>query len=305
VTQIIIHLKVGEVMNGKKQHYRIIPYIFLIPYFFAFITFRFGPSIAGFFVSLTRWNIVGQAKFVGFQNFIDLFEDPNFIKSLTNTLYFMLLTVPALVIGGLLIAMLVDQKLRGRYVTRTFVFMPYVIMSTVVGVIWMWIFDTHFGILNYYLGFFGIKPIAWLSSINWAMPAVAIATIWWTIGFNMILFLAGLQDIPNELKEAARIDGASSWQVFWNVTFPLLSPTTIVVVMLTLINTFQVFAQVYVMTGGGPAMATLTVVQYMYVQSFQYYRLGYGSAIAYIVFIFLVGLILVERSILKKSGDIN
>ncbi len=282
-----------------------VPYLFLLPYLFAFITFRFGPSIAGFFVSLTRWNIVGQAKFVGFRNFIDLFQDPNFIKSLINTLYFMLLTVPALVIGGLMIAMLVDQPLRGRTATRTFVFMPYVIMSTVVGVIWLWIFDAQYGILNYYIGLLGIRPIAWLSNVNWAMPAVAIATIWWTIGFNMILFLAGLQDIPNELKEAARIDGASSWQTFWNITLPLLRPTTIIVVMLTLINTFQVFAQVYVMTGGGPEMATLTVVQYMYVQSFQYYRLGYGSAISYIVFVFLVGLILLERGLLKKSGDLD
>ncbi len=292
-------------MKSKKKSYKWVPYLFLVPYLIAFFAFRFGPSIAGFFISLTRWNIVGQAKFVGFNNFVELFKDPNFIKSLVNTLYFMLLTVPSLVIGGLLIAMLVDQPLKGRMAARTFVFMPYVIMSTVVGVIWLWIFDTHFGILNYYLGFLGIKPIAWLSSINWAMPAVAIATVWWTIGFNMILFLAGLQDIPNELKEAARIDGASSWQVFWNVTLPLLTPTTIVVVMLTLINTFQVFAQVYVMTGGGPSMATLTVVQYMYVQSFQYYRLGYGSAIAYVIFMFLVAFILIEKKFLKRFGDEN
>ncbi len=292
-------------MQSKKKSYKWVPYLFLVPYLIAFFAFRFGPSIAGFFISLTRWNIVGQAKFVGFNNFVELFKDPNFIKSLVNTLYFMLLTVPSLVIGGLLIAMLVDQPLKGRMAARTFVFMPYVIMSTVVGVIWLWIFDTHFGILNYYLGFLGIKPIAWLSSINWAMPAVAIATVWWTIGFNMILFLAGLQDIPNELKEAARIDGASSWQVFWNVTLPLLTPTTIVVVMLTLINTFQVFAQVYVMTGGGPSMATLTVVQYMYVQSFQYYRLGYGSAIAYVIFMFLVAFILIEKKFLKRFGDEN
>ncbi|MCL4408115.1 MAG: sugar ABC transporter permease [Thermotogae bacterium] len=245
----------------KNLRILIIPYLFLIPYLFAFIAFRFGPSIAGFFVSLTRWNIVGTPKFIGFSNYIELFNDPSFITSLINTLYFMALTVPALIVLGLLIALLVDQNLKGRTVTRTFVFMPYVIMSTVVGVIWMWIFDTHFGILNYYLSFLGIKPIAWLSSVNWAMPAVAITTIWWTVGFNMILFLAGLQDIPEELKEAARIDGASNWQIFWNVIFPLLRPTTVVVLMLTLINSFEVFDQVYVMTGGGPSMATLTVIQ--------------------------------------------
>jgi multiple sugar transport system permease protein len=287
----------------KNLRLSIIPYIFLIPYLFAFIAFRFGPSIAGFFVSLTRWNIVGTPKFIGFSNYFELFGDPSFITSLINTLYFMALTVPALIVLGLLIALLVDQNLKGRTLTRTFVFMPYVIMSTVVGVIWMWIFDTHFGILNYYLSFFGIKPIAWLSNVNWAMPAVAITTIWWTVGFNMILFLAGLQDIPEELKEAARIDGASNWQIFWNVTFPLLRPTTVVVLMLTLINSFEVFDQVYVMTGGGPSMATLTVIQYMYFQAFQYFRLGYGSAVAYVVFAFLIVLVLVERQLLKKVGE--
>ncbi len=287
----------------KNLRLSIIPYLFLIPYLFAFIAFRFGPSIAGFFVSLTRWNIVGTPKFIGFENYLELFSDPSFITSLVNTLYFMVLTVPALIVLGLLIALLVDQNLKGRTVTRTFVFMPYVIMSTVVGVIWMWIFDTHFGILNYYLSFLGIKPIAWLSSVNWAMPAVAITTIWWTVGFNMILFLAGLQDIPEELKEAARIDGASNWQIFWNVTFPLLRPTTVVVLMLTLINSFEVFDQVYVMTGGGPSMATLTVIQYMYFQAFQYFRLGYGSAVAYVVFAFLIILVLVERQLLKRVGE--
>ncbi len=287
----------------KNLRLSIIPYLFLIPYLFAFIAFRFGPSIAGFVVSLTRWNIIGTPKFIGFENYLELFSDPSFITSLVNTLYFMVLTVPALIVLGLLIALLVDQNLKGRTLTRTFVFMPYVIMSTVVGVIWMWIFDTHFGILNYYLSFLGIKPIAWLSSVNWAMPAIAITTIWWTVGFNMILFLAGLQDIPEELKEAARIDGASNWQIFWNVTFPLLRPTTVVVLMLTLINSFEVFDQVYVMTGGGPSMATLTVIQYMYFQAFQYFRLGYGSAVAYVVFAFLIILVLVERQLLKKVGE--
>jgi len=287
----------------KNLRLSITPYLFLIPFLFAFIAFRFGPSIAGFFISLTRWNVVGTPKFLGFENYAELFNDPSFITSLINTLYFMALTVPALIVLGLLVAILVDQPLKGKSVARTFVFMPYVIMSTVVGVIWMFILDTHFGILNYYLSFFGIKPIAWLSSVNWAMPAVAITTIWWTIGFNMILFLAGLQDIPEELKEAARIDGASNWQIFWNVTFPLLRPTTVVVLMLTLINSFEVFDQIYVMTGGGPAMSTLTIIQYMYFQAFEYFRFGYGSAAACIVFAILIVLVLVERQLLKKVGD--
>jgi multiple sugar transport system permease protein len=278
-----------------------VPYFFLLPYLVAFVLFRFGPTLAGLGISFLKWDIMGQPNFVGLRNYAELTRDPQFFLSFKNTLYFMLLTAPALVILGLVLALLVNQRLRGRMVARTVVFTPYVVMSTVVGVIWLWIYNRDVGILNYYLGLLGIGKIAWLSSTIAAMPAVSIATLWWSVGFNMIIFLAGLQDIPQELEEAARVDGATELGVLRWITLPLLAPTTFVVVMLTLINTIQVFDQIYVMTGGGPSLSTLTLIQYLYYQAFQFFKLGYGSAVAYVVLVVLILLALLQRRLLPEE----
>mgnify|MGYP001104369132 CR=1 FL=1 len=279
----------------------IVPYLFVLPYLVVFLFFRLGPSIAGFFISLTDWKMIGSPKWIGLANYESLLVDPQFHTSLINTFYFMLLTAPPLVFFGLLLALLVDQHLHGRVIARTAIFLPYIVMSTVTGVIWLWVFNQHSGVLNYYLGLLGIRPIPWLASTTWAMPAVSIATIWWTVGFNMIIFLAGLQDVPQELEEAARVDGASEWSVFCHVTLPLLAPATFVVVLLTLINTFQAFDQIYVMTGGGPSLATLTVIQYLYYEAFSHFRLGYGSAVAYVVLAVLVVFALIQRRLLPEE----
>jgi multiple sugar transport system permease protein len=283
------------------HRYPMVPYFFLLPYLVAFVLLRFGPTLAGLGISFLKWDIMGQPHVVGLRNYAELARDPQFFLSFKNTLYFMLLTAPALVILGLVLALLVDQRLRGRMVARTVVFTPYVVMSTVVGVIWLWIYNKDVGILNYYLGFLGIGKIAWLSSTVAAMPAVSIATLWWSVGFNMIIFLAGLQDIPQELEEAARVDGATELGVLRYITLPLLAPTTFVVVMLTLINTIQVFDQIYVMTGGGPSLSTLTLIQYLYYQAFQFFKLGYGSAVAYVVLVVLILMALVQRRLLPEE----
>jgi multiple sugar transport system permease protein len=278
-----------------------VPYYFLLPYLVAFVLFRFGPTLAGLGISFLKWDIMGQPHVVGLRNYEQLARDPQFFLSFKNTLYFMLLTAPALVLLGLVLALLVNQHLRGRMVARTVVFTPYVVMSTVVGVIWLWVYNKDVGILNYYLGFLGIGKIAWLSNTVAAMPAVSIATLWWSVGFNMIIFLAGLQDIPQELEEAARVDGATELGVLRYITLPLLAPTTFVVVMLTLINTIQVFDQIYVMTGGGPSLSTLTLIQYLYYQAFQFFKLGYGSAVAYVVLVVLILMALVQRRLLPEE----
>lgn len=265
------------------------PYLFLFPYLVVFLAFRLGPSLAGLGASFTTWHIVGAAKWVGFDNYKALFHDRLFWTALKNTLYFLVLSAPVQVLLALALALLLNQKLRGRAVVRTIVFAPYAVMSTVVGVIWNWMYDSNFGLINDWLVGFGLPRIQWLTSEGTAMPAIAIATIWWLVGFNMVLFLAGLQDIPEELYEAARIDGAGGWQIIRYITWPLLLPTTFVVVMLTIITAFQVFDQVYVMTGGGPINATLTMVQYLYVQGFEQFNLGYASAIGVIVFLVLIG----------------
>ena len=279
----------------------ITPYLFVLPYLIVFVLFRFGPAVVGFFISLTNWKIIGSPSPVGFSNYQTLVTDPQFLTSLENTLYFMLLTAPLLVLLGLALALLVDQQLHGRVIARTAIFMPYVVMSTVVGVIWLWILNKESGILNYYLSLIGIHPLAWLTDSNTAMPAVAIATLWWTVGFNMIIFLAGLQDVPQELEDAARVDGAGEFAVFRHITLPLLAPATFIVVMLTLINTFQVFDQIYVMTGGGPSLATLTIIQYLYYQAFEFYKLGYGSAVAYVALAVLIVLAVIQQRLLPEA----
>lgn len=264
------------------------PYLFLLPYLVVFVLFRFGPVVGGFLTSFTSWSIVGSPRFVGLANYRALAHDPLFYTSLTNTFYFLLLTAPTLIVLGFALALLLNRPIAGRDAARVLIFAPYAMMSAVVGILWTWILDSHFGLLNYYLAKVHLGPIAWLSSDAAAMPAIAITTVWWTVGYNMVIFLAGLQDIPPQLEESARIDGAGPWQVLWTITIPLLRPTTFVVLMLTVINTFQVFDQVYVMTGGGPGTATLTLVQYLFFQAFQTFKLGYGSAIAYVTFALLL-----------------
>jgi len=276
------HRAAGKTTAGKMSG--ITPYMFMLPYLIFFVLFRLGPSLAGLGVSVTNWQAVGAPQWVGLRNFEAMLRDPRFGDALRNTLTFTVLTVPTLVVLGLGLAMLLNQRRRGRTVGRVAIFMPYVVMSTVVGVVWTWILDKDFGLMNAYTG----VQTPWLVSESVAMFGVIIATVWWTVGYNMVLFLAGLQDISEELYEAARIDGASTSGIFRFVTLPLLAPTTFVVLMLTLINSFQIFDQVYVMTSGGPGTATLTLVQYIYTTSFQFQRFGYGAAIAVVLFLILV-----------------
>ena len=277
------------------------PYFFLLPYLVVFVLFRFGPVVGGFLTSFTSWSIVGAPKFVGLANYRALAHDPLFYTSVENTFYFLVLTAPTLIVLGLAFALLLNRPIAGRGVARVLVFAPYAMMSAVVGILWTWILDSNFGLLNYYLAKVHLGPVPWLSSQTAAMPAIALTTVWWTIGYNMVIFLAGLQDIPPQLEESARIDGASVWQVLWHITMPLLRPTTFVVVMLTIINTFQVFDQVYVMTGGGPGTATLTLVQYLFFQAFQTFKLGYGSAIAYVTFALLLVMAWLQQRFLPSE----
>src|SRR5208283_1618157 len=275
--------------------------LFLLPYLLVFVVFRLGPSVAGIGVSFTKWNIVGKASFVGVRNFVRLFHDHNFVTSLINTFDFLLLTVPALIIVSLLIALLLNRKLRFKSFVRTVTIIPYILIPAVVGVIWNWLYDTNFGILNFYLKAVGLSRVDWLTSANTALVSVAIVMIWSYLGYNMLLFLAGLQGIPAELYEAARIDGASDLRAFWWISLPLLKPTTVLVLTLTLINTVQVFDQIFVMTNGGPGTATLTLVQYLYGTAFQNFDLGYGSVIGCVILVILVVLVGLQSRLIRTT----
>jgi multiple sugar transport system permease protein len=278
--------------------------VFLLPYLLIFSIFRFIPSVGGLVVSFFKWSLGGDPKFVGIDNYVNLAQDGSFYTSIRNTLSFFVLTVPVLVVASLLLAMLLNQKLAGRRVMRTISIIPYVLIPSIVGIMWNWMFDNNFGLLNYYIKKLGGSPVFWLTDERFALIAVSIVVVWTYIGYDMILFLAGLQGIPKETYEAAEVDGASTFQVFWHITLPLLKPVTMMVSTLTLVNVVQLFDQIYVMTNGGPGTSTLTMVQYMYTSAFTNYELGYGSAIEVVILILLMVLITVQNRIGNRERKV-
>ncbi len=279
---------------------RLSPYLFLAPYLLLFGVFLMIPAVIGVFASFTDWSISGTPHFIGLSNYQTILNDPLFRQSLGNTLYFVAITAVPLIMVGLLLALLVNQNLRGRNLIRTLIFLPYVVSISVVGIIWVWILDRTFGLLNFYLSPLGIRPaIGWLTDVNAAMPALAVTTVWWTVNANMIIYLAGLQDIPEELYEAARIDGANRWQVFRFITIPMLLPVNAFVIPTTVIACWRVFGQAFVMTKGGPQGRTFVIAQYIYQTAFQNFRMGQAAAAAVILLLLTLLFTVVQLRAMK------
>ena len=278
----------------------LVAYAFMAPYLVLFIVFLLLPAAVGVYASFTKWGIIGQPKWVGLKNYDRLLNDDLFISSLENTLYFVILAAIPLIVLGFLLALLVHQKLRGRNIARTIIFLPHVVSVAAVGIIWQWILERSVGLLNYYLGELGVKePINWLADIESAMPAIAITTIWWTVNGNMIIYLAGLQDIPEDLYEAARIDGAGRWQETRYVTIPMLMPVNAFVIPLTVIACWRVFGQAWVMTRGGPQGTTFTIAQYIYQIAFQDFRMGLASAAGVILMLITLSFTVIQLRAMK------
>jgi multiple sugar transport system permease protein len=290
--------------GGRSRLAGLAPWLFLAPYLLVFLAFFLLPALWSAVLSVTDWKIVGTPHFVGMKNYARLFRDPLFYTALKNTVVYTAVIVPVMALVGLGLALLLNQPLRGRVVTRTVVFASYVVMVSVVGITWRWVLDpTGAGIVNYYLGQLGVAPLPWVAAPETAMLSIIIATMWWTAGYNMILYLAGLQDIPVAVREAARIDGATAWQEFRNVTLPMLRPVTFFVVVMSIAKSFQVFGQVYVMTQGGPSNSTLTIVNYLYVVGFTWFEMGYAAAIAYALFALLLVITVIQlRMTARESG---
>lgn len=278
--------------------------LFLLPYLAVFTVFRFGPSIAGLFVGFMKWNLAGAARFAGLANFVRLVNDRYFRISMVNTLEFFLLTLPPLLVLSLLLALLFNQQIHFKNAGRVVAIIPYVLIPAIVGIMWNWMYDNNFGILNYYIKQLGGQAVYWLTNENMALISVSIVVIWSYMGYNMVLFLAGLQGISRELYEAAHIDGANALQTFFKITLPILSPITAMVTTLTLVNIVQLFDQIFVMTNGGPGTSTLTMVQYLYTSAFQNYDLGYGSAIEIAILIILVILIKLQNIFMKVEEGV-
>ncbi|WP_066190928.1 carbohydrate ABC transporter permease [Gracilibacillus timonensis] len=263
-------------------------YLFIGPQMIGLTLFIIGPIIFAFAISFTDWDIGSTPTWLGLENYTKQLSDSVFWKVVRNTSVFALINIPLTMIGSLIIALMLNQNIKGKVILRTAYFMPVVTSSVAVALVWTWMYNPDFGLINSSLGFIGIEGPGWLSSLKWALPSIAFMTIWQGIGYNMILFLAGLQGISKQLYEAAIIDGANAWQKFWKITFPLLSPTIFFVLVMLLINSFQIFNEPYMMTKGGPADASNVFVLHIYDKAFQFFQMGEASAIAFILFVIIL-----------------
>lgn len=280
-------------------------YLFILPNFLGFVLFMLVPIVMALVFSFTNYDVISQMDFVGISNYVGLFTDDQFITSLINTLWFAVLTVPAGVILSLLLAVLFNRQVKGISVFRTFVFIPVITSMVAISLIWSMLYEDNGGLLNTLLGMMGLGPVHWLTDTNVAMISIAIMSIWKGLGYNMTIFLAGLQGVPAELYEAATIDGANSVQKFFKVTVPMIGPTTYFVTLMSLIGSLQVFDQVWIMTQGGPVDATKTVAMYLYQYGFQFYKMGYACAAAYVLFILVFIVSLIQNITSKKWADMT
>lgn len=284
---------------GLFQWLEAMPY--LLPTLIGFFVFILGPVIASFFLGFTKWDLLTPPKWIGLGNYETMiFDTPLFWKTLTNALYYTLLYVPGAVILPLFVAVLMNQRLRGVTFYRSVYFLPVVTSTVAVALVWQWLYNPEFGPINYVLDLVGIQGPAWISSPEWAMPALVIMSVWQVIGYNMVIYLAGLQGIPEEFYEAASIDGANRWRQFFHITVPLISPTTFFILIVSIIGSLQVFEQTYILTEGGPAYATLTIAFYIYQQAFQFFHMGFGAALSYVLFVIILLLTLVQFWVQKR-----
>jgi multiple sugar transport system permease protein len=278
-------------------------YVLASPAILGLLLFSIGPIIASFVISFTDWDILSKPAFVGFDNYSELlFQDELFRKSLWNSLYYTLFGVPLGVIGGLLVALLLNMKVKGMPIYRTLFYLPAVVPAVASAVLWIWVFDPDLGILNGLLRGIGIdNPPLWLASTEWAMPALILMSLW-GLGAGMIIYLAGLQGIPEYLYEAAKMDGAGRWHLFWHVTVPHMSPIIFFNLIMGIIGSLQGgFTQAYIMTEGGPANATMFYTYYIFRKAFEEFQMGYSSALAWVLFVVILGITIVTFKYAAKK----
>jgi multiple sugar transport system permease protein len=253
-------------------------------------------------ISLTKWNLLQPPEYIGLSNFKRLvFEDENFWRALINTAYFSFGTIPLGLVAALSMAMLMNRKMVGFTFFRAMYFMPIVTSWVAIGLAWRWLYNPEFGVINWVLSWFGVKqgPL-WLNDSNWAMPSVILVNVWRGAGYNMVLLLAGLQGISEHYYEAARIDGSNWWQEFINITIPMLTPTIFFILIMSVISSFQVFGAVYIMTSGGPAGATEVLVWYVWDNAFNNLKMGYGCAVAWVLFMIILGFTMIQWRMSKR-----
>lgn len=284
----------GARRGRRRWGYALTVAVFLLPSLIPLLAFVIGPMLSAAWTSLHQWNLIGDMKWVGFDNYAHLVSDPGTQQAFLHTLYYIVGYLPLVYVGGLSLALALNAKLKGRALLRGVYFLPVVTSWVVVALVWRWLLNPSVGVVNYVLGLVGIDGPGWWTDPAWSMPSIILASAWKDLGFVMVILLAGLQTINQDLYEAAEIDGAGWWRRLFSITLPMLSPSTFFVIVLSLINGFQVFDQVYVMTGGGPNNSSQVVVQQVYDLTFRYGQAGMASALSWLLFLVILVVTLVQ-----------
>ena len=274
-------------------------YVFISPWLIGFLIFTFGPFIASFWLSFQKYDVLSPPSFLGLGNFRKMFfEDPLYPRALWNTFYYTVVSVPLKQIIALTLAVLLNQDLKGIYLYRTAFYLPAVTSGVAMAVLWSQVFGYNMGVLNAGLHYLGIPPQAWLTNLKLAMPTLIFISIW-NVGNIFVIYLAGLQGVPSHLYEAAEVDGANTWHKFIHVTIPMITPTIFFNVVMGFIGSFQVFTEAFIITNGGPANRTLFYALHLWRNAFHYFRMGYSSAMAWVLFAIILALTMVQ---LRLSG---
>jgi ABC-type sugar transport system permease subunit len=284
-----------------KNNRTISSYLLITPYLLHVLVFVLFPVGFSLFLSFHEWNIIGPMNYVGTANYEKLFQDQYFIKSLRNTLVFLMIHIPLQIVIALGLAVILNEKLWFRAFFRGAFFMPVVVSGVVVTILWQQLYGFEMGSINTFLMWLGFDKVGWLIDPVWAMPSIAIMATWKNVGLYVILFLVGLQSVPKSLYEASELEGATRWQQFWHITLPVINPTVIMVMILSTIGGFSLFIEPYVMTGGGPLNSTLSSVLYIYKQGFFYYHMGYAATLGLILALIILTVVFIQRLVIEKK----
>jgi multiple sugar transport system permease protein len=282
----------------------LLAWLFILPSLAGLIIFYAVPAVRGLWISFTDWDLLGEAKFIGLENYQELLTDRQFWQSMWVTLYYVLLNIPLQTVLAVLLAVLMDRLTQSLFV-RGVLLLPWLIPNVVVGLLWLWLLDPQLGLLNQILGLFGIPRQPFLGSVEQAMPSIAGINIWRHVGYTAILIFAGLQTIPKDVYEAGAIDGATETRMFWSITIPLLRPVLVFVGVTTVIGSFQIFDTIAITTQGGPVNATRVIYWYIYEYAFNRFQMGYATAVAVVLFLLLITITIIQlRFFRAESSDL-
>jgi multiple sugar transport system permease protein len=294
----------GEVVGGEAKRFqkrKLLPYLLVSPYLLFVIVFVVFPVLFCFFLTFNKWNIIAPMHFIGLNNYTRLFHDRLFWKAIVNTLQFLLLHIPLQLVVSLFLAYLLNQKIKAAAFFRASFFMPVIVSGVVVTILWQQLLGYDSGLINRMLMSTGGKKIGWLINPDIAIYSIAAMATWKNVGLYVILFLVGLQTVPTQYYEAAKMEGATRWQQFYHITLPMINPTIFMVVILSTIGGFNLFIEPYIMTGGGPLNSTLSAVLYIYKQAFQYYNMGYSATLGFFYAIMIMSVVVLQKKFIEKE----